>query len=154
MFHVLDIEELSKLIKIAEPSKIARKCLKLDDSGGTITTGFKQNIPIERKENLISYYGFESSNLNFFSKNLENDILKKENLNSSSIAKRFNYSENCILQEHPWRNIIYDQNLWQEIVRATPRPKYIRNAAKWIRNLLFGEDQFAALHWRYNQNVY
>ena len=70
MFHVLDIEELSKLIKIAEPSKIARKCLKLDDSGGTITTGFKQNIPIERKENLTSYYGFESSNLNFFSKNL------------------------------------------------------------------------------------
>ena len=153
MFHVLDAEELSKLMSIAEPSQVAKKCLKLDESGGTIRTGFKQNIPTERIDNLISYYGFENSNLNFFSKNLENDVTKKENLNSTSIANRFNYSESCILQEHPFRNIVYDQSLWREIVRATPRPKYIRNAAKWIRNLLFGEDQFAALHWRYNQNV-
>ena len=81
------------------------------------------------------------------------NVLKKEHLNASSIATRFNYSESCILQEHPWRNIDYDKNLWNEIVRATPRPKYIRNAAGWIRDLLFGEDEYAALHWRYNKNV-
>ncbi|CAG5106915.1 Oidioi.mRNA.OKI2018_I69.chr1.g3058.t1.cds [Oikopleura dioica] len=80
------------------------------------------------------------------------DVRKKEHLNFSSIATRFNYPESCILQEHPWRNIDYDQNLWNEIVRATPRPKYIRNAAGWIRDLLFGEDEYAAMHWRYNKN--
>ena len=101
----------------------------------------------------MSYYGFRSENSNYFEKKLKMDVTKKDQLNFTTIEARLNYSEPCIIQEHPVRSMVYDQELWNEIVRATPRPKYIRIAASWIRHMLFRKNEFAAIHWRYDKTV-
>ena len=43
-----------------------------------------------------------------------------------------------------------DSDLMQHIIRATPRPKYLRNiAASYVTNKI-KNDNFLAIHWRYN----
>ena len=43
-----------------------------------------------------------------------------------------------------------DSDLMQHIIRATPRPKYLRNiASSYVTNKI-KNDNFLAIHWRYN----
>ena len=102
----------------------------------------------------MSYFGFEAERQDYFEKQLEMNFPRKGDMNFEMVAEKMNYSENCILQEHPVRNMVKEpKELWSEIVRATPRPKYIRKATEWIREMLFGKQEFAAIHWRYNNGV-
>ena len=44
-----------------------------------------------------------------------------------------------------------DTALMQRIIRATPRPKYLRDIARnFVEKYLGGGDQMVAIHWRYN----
>ncbi|CBY08546.1 unnamed protein product [Oikopleura dioica] len=150
MFHVLDVEALSKLVNLVLPFEVGKTCSKLSDSGATIPTYFHQNIPRVRKTDLKKYFGFSNEKQDYFDKKLERNFSRKGELDFGMIEKLMNYSENCLLQEHPVRNMKRESELWNEIVRATPRPKYVRKAAEWIREMLFGEHEYAAIHWRYN----
>ena len=56
--------------------------------------------------------------------------------------------------EHPIRNtaVEYDMELRREIIRATPRPLYIREMATRITKNLFRGEKYSFLHWRYDRN--
>ena len=55
---------------------------------------------------------------------------------------------------HPIKNaaVKYDMDLRHEIIRATPRPLYIRDMATRITKNLFRGEKYSFLHWRYDRN--
>lgn len=69
----------------------------------------------------MNYFGFDD--MKFFDTGIEPSIRKhhsENDIQESKIPEIYSSDLKCALQEHPFRYLNYSQDLWSEIVRATP----------------------------------
>ena len=77
--------------------------------------------------------------------------------NTSELGSHvFNSDAECAMLTHPlkvgkFRLKEEDYNLFDEIIKATPRPRYVRNMARQYISTVFRSKPFMALHWRYDR---
>lgn len=119
LHHRIDVTTLSKFISILPPGVFASKC---DKNGALFKAPWKQRISDFRHQTQMKYYGFD--NLNFFNIDIEPEVRKHHRVNEieeSQIPAFYPSQIKCALQEHPFRYLNYSKDLWNEIVRATPR---------------------------------
>ena len=147
--HHVDMVELSKLITITDPQKYGSFC-KSEENGDLWLVKSSQVVESRIK---MSTKWWKFKNTDYFQKEVdfhngwrEQPVDKMHLLYQKSNAS-------CSAMEHPIRGwtVNYNQTLMNEIIRATPRPKYIRDLATRITRKIFGFHQYSALHWRYNQ---
>ena len=77
-------------------------------------------------------------------------LTKDEDFLSNWPARSRNY--NCTIFAHPYRSKFIkkseqDEKLWEDIIRATPRPQYISKLAEEFIEQEMSQ-RFLAIHWR------
>ena len=105
----------------------------------------------QRLPKLYSFHGIDKSHVTRFQPIAKNKILRNDSDYPAAWPERLQ-KYNCSIFAHPYRSKHIEKSeedleLWNEIIRATPRPAYIsKMAEEFIEEKM--TSRFLAIHWR------
>ncbi|CBY32445.1 unnamed protein product [Oikopleura dioica] len=178
-WHRFDISALATMMSTADPMKIGNECGGHFQSYFKVKPGYCSGSNKDRFNALFDFFSMSFVPGQELTKDKHVCHLENSIPDDKQVLKRFYASEGkCALWVFPYHCIQFknslkgnaisedqlndspdlssesDTDLMQRIIRATPRPKYLRNIAKsFIKNVIkqqMPNGRYLALHWRYN----